>query len=251
MTFAPDEVTAHVRASPNFGERKGVTAPDMIVLHYTGMESGVAAENWLRNPASEVSSHYLVHEDGLVVQMVPESARAWHAGAGSWQGVADINSRSVGIEIVNGGHAFGSPAFPARQIDAVIALCRGIALRHGIAPERILGHSDVSPGRKTDPGEKFPWDRLHAEAVGHWVSPSPLRRGPRLSLGSHGKAVEALTASLAAYGYGITVGNEYDEAIQTIVAAFQRHFRPVLVDGVADQSTIDTLHALIAARTRS
>ena len=155
--FAPDHSGAEVRVSPNFGQRRGLARPDMIILHYTGMATGAAAEAWLCDPASEVSSHYLVHEDGRIVQMVRESDRAWHAGKGSWRGETDINSRSVGIEIVNPGHALGYTTFPKRQIAAVIELCRGITARHAILPQRVLAHSDVAPGRKIDPGEKFPW----------------------------------------------------------------------------------------------
>src|SRR6185312_12956132 len=133
-----------------------------IILHYTGMETGEAAEAWLCNPESEVSSHYLVHEDGLIVQMVREADRAWHAGASSWHGETDMNSRSVGIEIVNRGHSLGYDNFGDSQIEAVIGLCRGISLRHAVPPERVLAHSDIAPARKVDPGEKFPWRRLAA-----------------------------------------------------------------------------------------
>ena len=150
--FPPDCAGAEVRVSPNFGPRAGVSRPDMIVLHYTGMKTGAAAEAWLCTPESQVSSHYLVHEDGRVVQMVRESDRAWHAGKSSWHGVTDVNSHSIGIEIVNPGHEFGYRGFPRRQTAAVIELCTGIIVRNGILPQRILAHSDVAPGRKIDPG---------------------------------------------------------------------------------------------------
>lgn len=244
--FAADHVGAAVRPSPNFGERRGGLKPDMIILHYTGMETGTGAEDWLCNPASEVSSHYLVHEDGRIVQMVRESERAWHAGKSSWHGQADINSRSIGIEVANPGHRFGYPDFPAVQIDAVIALCRGIITRHAIRPERVLAHSDVAPGRKIDPGEKFPWARLHDAGIGHLVVPAPVGDGPTLVEGDRGRGVEALQAMLAGYGYDLAVSSEFDAATTAVVAAFQRHFRPALVDGAADRSTIETLHALAA-----
>ena len=150
--FATEHDGADVRVSPNFGPRLERMTPDLILLHYTGMVSGEAAEAWLCDPASEVSAHYLVHEDGRIVQMVREQDRAWHAGKSSWHGRTDINSCSVGIEIVNPGHVLGYREFPKGQIEAVIALCRGIAKRHAIAPERVLDHSDVAPGRKDDPG---------------------------------------------------------------------------------------------------
>ncbi len=245
--FPPDHDGAEVRVSPNFGPRRDCTKPDLILLHYTGMQTGESAEAWLCDPVSEVSSHYLVHEDGCIVQMVRESDRAWHAGKGSWRGRSDINSHSVGIEIVNPGHAFGYPDFPARQVDAVIALCRDIGERHGVAPERVLAHSDVSPGRKVDPGEKFPWSVLHAAGVGHFVEPAPIGGGRFLALGDCGEPVEALQSMLALYGYGIEITGAFDQLTATVVEAFQRHFRPARVDGVADRSTIETLHKLLLA----
>lgn len=245
--FASEHPGADVRVSPNFGPRRETGRPDMIVLHYTGMETASAAEAWLCNPESEVSSHYLVHEDGRVVQMVRESDRAWHAGKGSWQGSTDVNSRSVGIEIVNPGHSFGYPGFPTRQIEAVIALCSGIVARHRIRPERIVGHSDVAPGRKVDPGEKFPWGVLAAAGIGLHVKPSPIVSGSALRTGDSGPEVERLQSMLALYGYGIEITGHFDSATETVVAAFQRHFRPKRVDGVADRSTQRTLERLLAA----
>ena len=246
--FASDQPGAEVRVSPNFGPRVGTTRPDMIILHYTGMETGEGAEAWLCNPASEVSSHYLVHEDGRVVQMVRESDRAWHAGKSSWQGRTDINSCSVGIEIVNPGHAFGYPDFPPVQITAVAGLCRGIIERHGIVPERVLAHSDVAPGRKVDPGEKFPWHTLAEAGVGHFVEAILPGNGLPLARGDTGPDVEQLQAVLAIYGYGIEITGEFDPLTETVVAAFQRHFRPARVDGVADGSTLATLERLLASR---
>ena len=262
--FAADHQGAEVRTSPNFGPRRASTGagarsgarsgassgdgPDMIVLHYTGMESGLAAENWLCMPESQVSAHYIVHEDGRIVQMVREQDRAWHAGAGSWRGDTDVNSRSIGIEIVNGGADFGSPAFPRRQIAAVISLCRGIIARHGIAPEMVVGHSDTAPGRKIDPGEKFPWGLLAARGIGHWVPPSPIMPGDEgLDSGARDSRVREMQAGLRAYGYGVEITGELDVATMFAVKAFQRHFRPSRVDGRIDASTAATLKALQAA----
>lgn len=149
--------------SENFGERK--SAIDMLLMHYTGMNSGQAAVKWLCTPESSVSCHYLVDVDGSITQMVCESKRAWHAGKSFWQGVEDINSCSIGIEIQNEGPLADFPDFADVQIDAVIALSKDIMVRHGIMPERVLGHSDVAPGRKIDPGEKFPWARLAKNGV--------------------------------------------------------------------------------------
>ena len=254
--FAPDHASAEVRPSPNFGSRRGTPgretqAPDMIVLHYTGMESGAAAEDWLCNPQSEVSSHYLVHEDGRIVQMVREKDRAWHAGKSFWHGVTDNNSCSVGIEIVNPGHANGYPAFPKRQIMAVIALCAGIVERHAILPERVLAHSDIAPGRKVDPGEKFPWRALCETGIGHLVRAAPIRSAKGLKLDDTGVAVEDLQSLLRRYGYEIDVSGEFDNRTRTVVEAFQRHFRPRRIDGIADASTIDTLGRLHAGLGRT
>lgn len=245
--FAPDHPGAEVRVSPNFGPRTNGARPDMIVLHYTGMETGAAAEARLCDPASEVSSHYLVHEDGRVVQMVRESDRAWHAGKSSWRGVTDINSRSVGIEIVNPGHEFGYREFPSIQILAAIELCRGIADRHGVRPEMILGHSDVAPGRKVDPGEKFPWRLLARHGIGHFVEPARLRGGAISRLGDSGRSVEELQSMLALYGYGVEITGLFDRQTEIAVAAFQRHFRPRRVDGIADRATVETLRRLLAS----
>jgi len=245
--FLPDQPGAEVRVSPNFGQRRETLTPDMIVLHYTGMATGAAAEAWLCDPASEVSSHYLVHEDGRIVQMVRESDRAWHAGKSSWFGRTDINSCSVGIEIVNPGHSLGYKAFPGRQIDAVIELCTGIVERHSIVAQRVLGHSDIAPGRKVDPGERFPWKTLFEAGLGHLVPATPLGAGAALKVGEANADVEALQSMLALYGYGVEISGIYDRQTEIVVAAFQRHFRRRLVDGVADRSTIRTLQRLLAS----
>ena len=174
-----------------------------------------------------------------------ESRRAWHAGAGVWKGERDLNSASIGVEICNPGHDGGLPPFPRRQIDATIALCRDIASRHAIRPERFLAHSDVAPGRKRDPGERFPWDVLARAGVGHWVEPAPIADGALFGRGQEGPHIRALQAMLSLYGYGLEMSGVYDRATEIVVAAFQRHFRPERVDGAADASTITTLRALI------
>lgn len=249
--FSADHSGAEVRVSPNFGPRKDVVRPDMIVLHYTGMETGEGAEAWLCAPESQVSSHYIVHENGRIVQMVRESDRAWHGGKSSWKGATDINSLSVGIEIVNPGHTLGYRNFPRRQIESVIELCRGVIGRNGIAPERVLAHSDVAPGRKVDPGERFPWRELHEAGVGHFVQPTRAGGSPVLRLGDGGAAVEELQSMLSLYGYGIDITGAFDEPTAVVVTAFQRHFRPRRLDGVADFSTVDTLRRLLAALPRA
>ena len=244
MSFTPDFAGATARPSPNHDARKhGV---DMLVLHYTNQTSADALAT-LMSPAAKVSSHYLVHEDGRVDQLVPEKQRAWHAGLSSWEGETDNNSRSVGIEIVNLGHDQGYPDFPNVQIDAVIALCRDIVARHRIRANRVLAHSDIAPARKIDPGEKFPWPRLAAAGVGLWVEPAPVHAGTVLKTGDRGETVAELQRALARYGYATNVTHVYDEVTRDIVTAFQRHFRPARVDGIADYSTVATLHRLLTA----
>jgi len=178
---------------------------------------------------------------------VPEAKRAWHAGVSSWAGDDDINSCSIGIEIINRGHDWGYPDFPSRQIAAVTALCRGIVLRRKIPAHRVLAHSDVAPARKKDPGEKFPWHLLANSGVGHWVQPAPIVRGESLKLGSISEDVARLQVALARYGYGVPTHGKFDGPTMEVVAAFQRHFRPERVDGIADRSTMSTLHALLAS----
>ncbi|NVO12587.1 MAG: N-acetylmuramoyl-L-alanine amidase [Rhodoplanes sp.] len=246
----PDSsLVREVRPSPNHEARVGAGRPDILLLHYTGMSSTAEALDRLCDPAAKVSCHYVVREDGTVVQMVAEARRAWHAGASCWGGDTDVNSRSIGIEIANPGHDFGAPPFPDVQIAAVIALGRDIVVRHGLRADRVLAHSDVAPERKRDPGEVFPWDRLARAGVGLWVPPAPLdTAGPGLAAGDGGPAVAALQAALADYGYAAPRGGAYDPATAVVVAAFQRHFRPARVDGQADASTLTTIGAVIDRR---
>src|ERR1700730_5608160 len=250
VAFQPESsIVAEVRPSPNHGERQGVQRPDMIVLHYTGMPSAAAALDRLCARGTEVSAHYFVFEDGQIVQMVPENRRAWHAGAAFWAGETDINSCSIGIEIANPGHEHGYPDFPRRQIAAVTALCRSILTRPDVPADRVLAHSDVAPARKVDPGEKFPWKLLAASGIGLWVKPVPLvPGGPIYVLGETDPAIEEVQRLLARYGYGVAATGYMDGTTRDAVAAFQRHFRPMRVDGVLDASTTATLRALIAER---
>jgi N-acetylmuramoyl-L-alanine amidase len=239
---------AQVHPSPNHGERKDGRRPDSLVLHYTGMVDGASALRQLCNPTAEVSSHYLVFEDGRILQLVPEARRAWHAGVGCWQGERDMNSASIGIEIVNPGHDHGYVPFPDAQIEAVTALCADIVDRWSIVPDRVIAHSDMAPKRKRDPGELFPWEHLALAGVGHWVKPHPIRSGRFFQRGEEGMPIEALQAMLALYGYDLPVTGTFDEMTEWTVAAFQRHFRPERVDGIADRSTIETLRDLIGSR---
>ncbi len=241
-----DFAGARLVPSPNHGERSGDRRPDMILLHYTGMETSAAALDWLCREESQVSCHYFVHEDGRIDQLVPEERRAWHAGKSFWKGETDINSCSIGIEIANPGHPGGLPDFPERQIEAVVELCRDCGERWQIAPERVLAHSDVAPIRKVDPGEKFPWGELFRRGVGHWVEPAPVGGGRYFQRGDRGQPVEALQSMLSLYGYAVEITGIFCDRTEGAVAAFQRHFRQSRVDGIADVSTLDTLHRLLA-----
>ena len=230
--------------SPNFNER--LAPPDMIVLHYTGMPTGAEALDRLRDPEAKVSSHYLVEEDGRVFRLVPEERRAWHAGVSSWKGHTDINGRSVGIEIVNPGHEFGYRPFPERQIEAVIALLADIRSRWDITDSFIVGHSDIAPNRKQDPGELFPWKQLALAGHGLWVEPDAAPGLP-LAEGEEGAGVFALQAGFTRLGYDCAPSGKFDADTSAVVRAFQRHWRPEKVDGIADGMTRARLIALLRA----
>lgn len=201
----------------------------MLVLHYTGMKDSHAASARLCDPMARVSAHYMIDEDGAVYAMVPEEHRAWHAGISYWAGARDINARSIGIELVNPGHEFGYRPFPDAQITSLIALARDILARHAIRGWRVLGHSDVAPARKDDPGELFPWARLAGEGIGLW---------PKICDDDPGET--AVSGLLAQFGY------DPDAPLEKIITAFQRHFRPSRVDGMADAETRRVLSGLIA-----
>jgi N-acetylmuramoyl-L-alanine amidase len=251
VPLVPDSrLAARFVPSPNFGERRGVGRPNCLILHYTGMPTAEAALDLLTNPASEVSSHYFVWEDGRIDQLVAEAARALHAGKALWKNESDLNSASIGIEIVNPGHDGGSPPFPDPQIAGTIELARDCLARWSIPPERVLAHSDVAPARKRDPGEVFPWRRLWECGVGHWVEPTPAGGGTLFRHGEEGPPVRALQAMLALYGYGLELTGVYDKRTRAVVEAFQRHFRPERIDGEADASTVATLKALIEGLER-
>jgi N-acetylmuramoyl-L-alanine amidase len=236
--------------SPNFDMRR--SPPDMLVLHYTGMETGEAALARLRDPEAGVSAHYLVDEDGTIHRLVAEERRAWHAGRGGWQGETDCNAASIGIEIVNPGHEFGYRDFPEVQVDAVISLISDIRTRWTIPDARIIGHSDLAPERKQDPGERFPWKRLASVGHGLWFEPAQERiaaLGAPLGPGDEGLGVIVLRAGLHRLGYGLQPGGDYDAATRATVEAFQRHWRPGQVDGVADGETRATLMGVLQLAT--
>jgi N-acetylmuramoyl-L-alanine amidase len=243
--------------SPNIEPRQRGLKPDLIVLHYTGMATAAKAIDWLSRPESKVSAHYVVDVDGTTTQLVAEGHRAWHAGVSVWAGETDINSLSIGIEIQNPGHEDGYPDFTTRQMRRVADLCLDIARRHAVPPQRILAHSDIAPGRKIDPGEKFDWAWLASEGVGHWVEPAPLSAtaggmsgADVLGPGSADSDVALVQGLLRDYGYGCEDNGLLDPATVTVIRGFQRHFRPARIDGCIDRSTLLTLERLIAALPR-
>jgi len=236
-----------LHSSPNAEPRKGSGRPDILLLHYTGMMSAEKAVEWLARPGSGVSCHYVIDGEGRITQMVAEEMRAWHAGVSHWSGEADINSRSIGIELHNPGHELGYSEFPEAQMRAVEALALDIMARWQIRPERVLAHSDVAPARKLDPGEKFDWGRLARAGVGHWVEPVPIKAGDEgIGPGYGGPLIYEVQDLLRRYGYGINPSGHHDPPTQAVVCAFQRHFRPARIDGRIDQSTIATLERLLA-----
>jgi N-acetylmuramoyl-L-alanine amidase len=228
--------------SPNFGPRKA--PPHMLVAHYTGMRGGEAALARLRDPAAEVSAHYLVEEDGRVFRLVPEERRAWHAGKSSWRGETDVNGASIGIEIVNPGHEFGYRPFPEPQVAAVLALVTDIRGRWTIEDVNIVGHSDIAPDRKEDPGELFPWKRLAEAGHGLWAEPLAAPGAP-LHEGEESAAVFALQAGFTRLGYDSPPTGKFDAHTTAVVRAFQRHWRQDKVDGAADGETRARLIALL------
>jgi N-acetylmuramoyl-L-alanine amidase len=219
------------RPSPNHDARPDGVPIDILVLHYTGMRTAAEALSRLCDPAAKVSAHYTIDRDGTVYAHVPEARRAWHAGVSYWAGERNVNARSIGIELVNPGHEFGYVPFTEDQLGALVELGCAIVARHAIAPRRVLGHSDVAPARKIDPGELFPWQRLADWGLGLWPRPAS----------DDGD----ITADLARFGYGVPP--EIDVSLGDVIKALQRRFRPARIDGVADSETKALARALASA----
>ncbi|WP_260483979.1 N-acetylmuramoyl-L-alanine amidase [Sphingomicrobium flavum] len=219
------------RPSPNHNERQ--LPVSMIVLHYTGMVSCQAALDRMTSPDAAVSAHYCVDEDGTTYRLVDEKHRAWHAGKSYWRGVTDINSASVGIELVNPGHAFGYREFPDEQIAALLPLLADIKDRHGITRGNVVGHSDIAPARKEDPGELFPWWELAKRRL---ALPSPTR-----DLMDPFWTDAGFLLALERFGYDVTDSEK-------AVIAFQRRFRPDMIDGIIDGECRAKLLALLLPR---
>jgi len=236
-------------SSPNFDARTEQGAIDMLVLHYTGMASAPAALARLCDSNAAVSAHYLIDEDGRTFRLVDERMRAWHAGVSHWRGHDGVNDRSIGVELVNPGHAFGYRPFPEHQMAALEELACDLVQRHAIGPANVVGHSDVAPARRQDPGELFDWPKLAAAGIGVWPG-SPAQSQPdapaALIAGDAGPAVGDLQRRLRSYGYGLACDGRFGPATESVVRAFQRHFRPQRVCGRADPETLAILDSLLA-----
>lgn len=205
------------------------------------METGQAAIDRLCDPTAKVSAHYVIEEEGAILRLVEEDKRAWHAGVSEWDGITNINSASIGLEIVNGGHDFGLPDFPDAQINAVIALSKTIIERHDIQAKDVLGHSDIAPQRKQDPGEKFPWSSLAAAGIGLWPENIDQDRRVLFSAGERGRGVSIAQRGLAHIGYGLSVTGQLDDKTQLVIAALQRRYRPDQIDGQIDLQTMSII----------
>lgn len=231
-------------ASPNFGER--ITDKiDMLVFHYTAMEDAKSAIERLCDPKAQVSSHYLISKRGEIYRLVDESKRAWHAGRSAWRGVTDINSQSIGIELDNLGLDGDGEfiAFAEPQLEALLWLSRDIMSRHDLSARNIVGHSDIAFMRKQDPGNKFPWQRFAEQGIGVWPNPvsTPSRATKPIGPASQPADIDMFRGKLNAYGYAVSTSGAYDNDLRGAIIAFQRHFDPQHVNGVAD----DRLQAIL------
>lgn len=239
--------------SPNASSR-GVNTPSVLVIHYTGMQTAQAAISQLCDPVAKVSAHYVVDEVGEVYALVDEGACAWHAGVSYWRGFRNVNEISIGVEIVNPGHEWGYRPFPHMQMRAVAELCRGIIARHNIPARNVVGHSDVAPQRKADPGELFEWEWLASQGVGVWPFKGlsvPKKILPVLREGASGEEVLWMQTSLASYGYSVPQTSKFDVLTRNVVVAFQRHFRAADVSGIWDGECAMRLEALLQANNTS
>jgi N-acetylmuramoyl-L-alanine amidase len=224
-------------ASPNFNDRDPAVPLRYIVLHYTGMESGNAALQRLCDPTAEVSAHYLLQENGTVISLVDEGKRAWHAGKSWWRGITDLNSSSIGIELVNPGHQYGYLPFPAAQITSLVGLLRDIIQRHGLEPRHcLLAHSDIAPERKEDPGEMFPWRKLAEQGLGLWPDDTAYDGTALSDL--------AIQETLRQIGYNCPLSGDYDRATRACLLAFQRRFHPENLTGTPEAETLRRLLAV-------
>ncbi len=232
--------------SPNFNDRVNGAPIDMLVLHYTGMKTAQEALDRMRDEDSEVSAHYMVDEKGKIYQLVDEKKRAWHAGISHWRGRNQLNDYSIGVEIVNPGHEFGYVPFPENQMYSVVDLCVDMVKRYKIKPHNVVGHSDIAPDRKQDPGELFDWKSLAKQGVGLWPDKDyEYQVEAVLEIGKSNKQVEKLQRDLGKLGYKITADGYFGVQTSYVVEAFQRHFAQARLDGAWDGNMQYILNNLI------
>jgi len=224
--------------SPNQEDRPASMPIDMLILHYTGMRSAREAMDRLRDPAATVSSHYVVDEDGAILQLVPEERQAFHAGVSYWRGHRELSGRSIGVEIVNPGHEWGYRDFPVLQLAAVCDLCLSILARHPIPQRNVVAHSDVAPGRRQDPGERFDWLGLAANGVGLYPEDGVV------PLSANAASVCEVITALADIGYDVAGNGASDAQLAAVLRAFQRHWRQEAITGEADPGTLARLGAV-------
>lgn len=233
--------------SPNFNDRPEHTLIDTLVIHYTGMKSAEAALNRLCDPKAEVSAHYCIEEEGTIHMLVDPTKRAWHAGISSWRGRENVNHFSIGIELINPGHEFGYRPFPEMQMNALLSLCSELVQRFPIEPRNVIGHSDIAPSRKQDPGELFNWKMLAEHHIGVWAeSDKPLT--PILSPDNiiSVDAVKTLQNKLKRYGYAITADGVYDKETEAVIIAFKRHFCSESLDSSWNERSEHLLDQLLS-----
>lgn len=241
------QIIEHLTPYRNSRDGKAV---DMLVLHYTGTQTAEEALDILTGKAGkEVSAHYTIDEDGTVYHHVPESERAWHAGVSHWRGVENVNANSIGIEIINPGHEFGYRAFPKSQMLAVAELSKAIIARHNIPARNVVGHSDVAPSRKEDPGELFDWPWLASQGVGLWpdFGQRSISNINLLLEGDNGERVLSMQRRLVEFGYGVSKSGMFCPLTFEVVVAFQRHWRPQDFSGQWDSDCDARLDELLAA----
>jgi N-acetylmuramoyl-L-alanine amidase len=233
--------------SPNYDERNADDPVDVLVLHYTGMQTAAEALSRMCDPQAQVSAHYMVDEEGSIYKLVEEKNRAWHAGISCWKGRASLNYTSIGIEIANPGHEWGYRAFPLPQMAAIKVLCKDILSRHDIPPENVVGHSDIAPNRKEDPGELFDWPSLAKDGIGLWPDVGYIKNASKILVEpfAEGTDVAFMQQRLATYGYHIRVDGFYGTKTEAVVKGFKRHFVPEQLNTQWDMLAEARLSALL------
>jgi N-acetylmuramoyl-L-alanine amidase len=228
--------------SPNFSKKKRDEKDiKFVIIHYTGMQSEIESINRLKNPKFKVSCHYLINRKGTIIQMVNDNKKAWHAGKSKWKKLTNLNSSSIGIELVNRGHRFGYEKFTKNQIKNLILLCSNLKKKYKIKDENFLGHSDIAPNRKTDPGENFPWKKLSKYKIGKWYNEDALNI--EYNFKNKEKEIDFFK-NLKKIGYRYFSIYRRGNLDRKIVRSFQQHYLPNNVTGKIDKKTFKICHFL-------